>query len=166
MFGRSPRRQAVEETRAAAADSLATTTADLRALLDEVSAAALTVYALHGLPCAPGHYRQPPGTADWEHLGDALSAEEKWALLDRGPAGQGWRYASLEQIGARAVVADVRYASGLLSACQGLRQRLKDGTPLSPQDLADAVRLGATWRRLTDAVQTRSDLRFQAPDEG
>ena len=138
---------------------------DLRRMLGEVETAALAVYAFHGLPHAPGHYRQAPGAETWEHLAVALSPAEKWALLEQHPASQGWRYASLEQIGARSDIPDVRYASGLLSACQGLRQRLDEGMALSAQDVADAIRLGAAWRRLADASQTRTPLKFQNPDQ-
>ncbi|MNF18069.1 hypothetical protein D3C80_2219470 [compost metagenome] len=53
-----------------------------------------------------------------------------------------------------------------MSACQGLRLRLETGMALSAQDLADAIRLGAAWRRLTEGAQSRSDLIFTAPDEG
>lgn len=131
---------------------------DLRRLLDEVDAAAQAVYAIHHLPGAPGHYRQPVGAETWEHLAAYLSPAEKWALLDQDPTDQGWRYASLEQIGAQSAFADVRYASGLLSACRGLRSRLDGGMALSAQDVADAIRLGAAWRRLADGDQSRPRL--------
>ena len=36
---------------------------------------------------------------------------------------------------------------------------------LSAQDVADAIRLGAAWRRLADAGQTRTPLKFQNPDQ-
>lgn len=138
----------------------------LRALLDRVDAAALAVYAFHQLPSRPGHYRQAPGLGTWEHLGNDLTPAQKWALMDVGPTEQGWRYSSLEQLGARSPVADVRYASSLLAACQGLRQRLDEGAPLTAQDVADAIQLGAAWRRLSEVNQTRSHLKFLAPDEG
>lgn len=168
MFRRPPRPQhAVEETNRDASRLLAPeASSDLRALLDEVDAAALDVYALHGLPSAPGHYRQARDGGAWVHLGGALSPGEKWELLNQHPVNQGWRYASLELLGSRSTIPDVRYASALLSACQGLRLRLDTHMAPSPQDLADAIRLGAAWRRLTESVQSRSDLTFTAPDEG
>ncbi|MFK0298059.1 hypothetical protein ACIQTU_02455 [Brevundimonas sp. NPDC090276] len=168
MFLRPPRsRPAVEEAHGDAASPLLTPeeSDDLRALLDEVDAAALAVYALHDLPSAPGHYRQAPDSGAWEHLGGALSPAEKWDLLNQHPINHGWRYASLERLGARSTIPDVRYASGLLAACQGLRLRLDTHMALSSQDLADAIRLGAAWRRLTEGVRSRSDLTFTAPDE-
>ena len=168
MFRRPPRpRRAVEEADSNPVGPSLTpdTSDDLRVLLDEVDAAARAVYALHGLPSIPGHYRQAPESDAWEPLGAALSPAEKWTLLDQHPLNQGWRYASLEQLGQRSTIPDVRYASALMSACQGLRLRLETGMALSAQDLADAIRLGAAWRRLTEAGQSRSDLIFTAPDE-
>ncbi|HUH09023.1 MAG TPA: hypothetical protein VLZ73_00595 [Brevundimonas sp.] len=168
MFRRpSRRRHAAEEARIDIDRSSppSAATDDLHPLLDEIESAALAVYALHGLPHAPGHYRQAPGTDAWEHLGHSLSPADKWTLLNQRPADQGWRYASLEQIGGRSPLGAVRHASGLLAACQGLRQRLNENTPLSAQDVADAIRLGAVWRRLLDASQPRSHLQFLAPDE-
>ncbi len=168
MFRRPPRRQAsVEEGGAVAASSQPSEARDdLRGLLDQVEATALGVFALHGLPSASGHYRQPPGSERWEHLAHALTPAEKWALLDENPTDQGWRYASLEQIGARSTIADVRHASGLLSACRGLRLRLDESTAPSPQDVADAIRLGVTWRRLAESGSSaRTPLQFHSPDQ-
>jgi hypothetical protein len=50
----------------------------------------------------------------------------------------------------------------VLAACRGLRQRLTDAEPITPQDLADAIRLGAAWRRL-DAENAASPLLFEPP---
>ena len=160
MFRRPPRRQtSVGESGAVAAASPESGD-DLRDLLAEVETAALSVLADHGLPGVPGHYRQTPGSDEWEHLGDDLSPTEKWALLDQRPSD---RYASLEQIGARSSIAEVRYASGLLSACKGLRLRLDEGMTLSAQDVADAIRLGVAWRRLGENdASLRSPLRFHS----
>src|SRR5690606_6724502 len=56
-----------------------------------------------------------------------------------------------------------RRAAAVLAACAGLRQRLTEAEPISPQDLADAIRLGAAWRHL-DAESVASPLLFQAPE--
>jgi len=167
VFRRPSRRQtAIEEGGAVAALSQSPEAGDdLRGLLTQVEATALGVYALHGLPSIAGHYRKSPGSEQWDHLGHALSPSEKWALLDQHPAEPGWLYASLEQIGARSPIADVRFASGLLSACQGLRLRLDEGVTLNAQDVADAIRLGAAWRRLTENDCPRTSLRFHRPDQ-
>ena len=169
MFRRPSRRQAsvekIVDDRVASPPS-SDANGNLRALLDEVDATALAVYAVHDLPSTPGHYRRSPDGAAWEHLGAALSPAEKWAMLEEHPTDQGWRYASLEQIGARSDIAAVRYASGLLSACQGLRLRLDEGMAISAQDVADAIRLGAAWRRLmADTGPGRSHLKFLAPED-
>lgn len=80
-------------------------------------------------------------------------------MIQAAPSEEGWRFASLDGIGARSTIPEIRHASAVLAACRGLRQRLTDAEPITPQDLADAIRLGA-WRRL-DAESAASPLLFQ-----
>lgn len=122
---------------------------DLLAELTIVEAAARQVYTRHGLPDQPGHYRRTGEDATWEKIADRLSPTEKWALMEAAPAQAGWRFSSLEGIGARSDVAEVRRAAALLEACRGLRQRLTGDALISPRDLVDAIRLGAAWRQLS-----------------
>lgn len=122
---------------------------DLLAELAVMEAAARQVYARHGLPDQPGHYRRTGEGAAWEKIADRLTPAEKWAIMETAPAQAGWRFSSLERIGAQSDVAEVRRAAALLDACRGLRQRLTEDAPISPQDLVDAIRLGAAWRRLS-----------------
>lgn len=138
---------------------------DLLTLLAAIERSALELYARHGLPHAPGHYRRRQEDEVWELLGEDLKAAERWAMVD---VGDGWRYASLEALGAHAAHAEVRQASAMLSACKGLRQRLAGRAPVTAQDLADSIRLGAAWRarEATPALPgDGSPLSFQRIDE-
>lgn len=116
---------------------------DLLTLLTAIEQSALDIYARHGLPRAPGHYRRRREDEAWELLGEDMDVAARWAMVD---VGDGWRYASLEALGAHAAQVEVRQASAMLSACKGLRQRLAGRAPVTPQDLADSIRLGAAWR--------------------
>ena len=129
---------------------------DLLAELTVVEAAARQIYARHGLPDQPGHYRRAGEDAAWDKIADRLTPTEKWAIMETAPAQAGWRFSSLEGIGARSEVAEVRRAAALLEACRGLRQRLTGDAPITPQDLVDAIRLGAAWRQLSGHEPTRS----------
>ena len=138
----------------------------VESLLAEVAAieaAACEVYGRHGLPAQPGQYRRRGDDGVWERLSDRLSPAEKWALIQTAPPEEGWRFASLDGLGARSSVPEVRRAAAVLAACAGLRQRLTEAEPISPQDLADAIRLGAAWRHL-DVESVASPLLFQAPE--
>lgn len=140
---------------------------DLRALLQGIEQAALGLYARHGLPTAPGHYRSRAPDVEWEALGTHLSAADRWAMINDS-AESGWRYASLEGLGARSEHADARQASAILSACNGLRQRLA-GRTITAQDLADSIRLGAAWLSLDAAAASapgsNTPLAFRPPDD-
>ncbi|WP_278069849.1 hypothetical protein [Brevundimonas sanguinis] len=158
LFG-SPAKVAIEP-RSADADA----SRDLLEQIAGLERAAATVYARHGLPDQPGQYRRKGDAGSWERLSETMSPADKWSLVQSAPAGEGWRFASLSGLGARSDIAEVRQAAAILSACQGLRQRLTAQTPISPQDLADAIRLGAAWRRLgqraEDSNDTTPPLRF------
>lgn len=168
MFGRLGRRRS--ETQSGRANDLPqTSTDDLFALLQAIEAAAGEIYGRHGLPQRPGHYRRSAGSPVWEPLGDALSPTEKWALINAAPEGERWRYAAYEALGAYSDRPAARQASALLAACQGLRQRLTEKAVITPQDLADSIRLGEAWRRLVeDAAYDEAmlePLHFLPPDE-
>ncbi|HEY1071598.1 hypothetical protein [Brevundimonas sp.] len=171
MFGRLGRRRS-ESSGERPSERAETTTAidDLLDLLRMIEAAAGAVYGRHGLPQRPGHYRRSADSHAWEPLGDALSPAEKWALIDAAPKGGRWRYAAHETLGAHSDIAAVRQASALLAACQGLRKRLADRAIISPQDLADSIRLGQAWRRLVEdggqGAPAAAPLHFLPPDEG
>lgn len=171
MFGRLGRRRAESlGERSNERPEAAASTDDLLTLLRAIEAAAGEVYGRHGLPQRPGHYRRPADSDAWEPLGDALSPAEKWTLIDTAPEGGRWRYAAYEALGARSDVPAVRQASALLAACQGLRQRLAERSLISPQDLADSIRLGEAWRRLAEdaghSEPAATPLHFLPPDEG
>ncbi|MND69310.1 hypothetical protein [uncultured Brevundimonas sp.] len=169
MFGRFGRRrfEAPAETSASERPDADQSTNDLISLLQTIEAAAAQVYGRHGLPQKPGHYRRPADGGAWQLLGNALTPAEKWTLIGAGADGESWRYAAYESLGAHSDIAAVRQASALLAACQGLRQRLADSAVISPQDLADSIRLGEAWRRLAEDVSYDSlaPLHFLPPDE-
>lgn len=169
MFGRFGRRRfasSATEGRDAGPEAAAAT-ADLLSLLQTIEAAAGQVYARHGLPQHPGHYRRPAEGGAWEPLGDALTPAEKWALVEAASDHGSWRYCAHEALGAHSDSPAVRQASAILAACQGLRQRLADHAVITPQDLADSLRLGEAWRRLSDdlghGAPTTAPLHFLPP---
>lgn len=125
---------------------------DLLAQIETIEAAAAEIYARHGLPDQLGYYRRRSHETTWERLTDGLSPEEKWRMVQDAPPDLGWRYASLAQIGAGSAFTEVRHASAILSACHGLRLRLTERLTISPQDLADAIRLGVSWRLLSETA--------------
>ncbi|MET4682252.1 hypothetical protein [Brevundimonas faecalis] len=137
---------------------------DLLTQVETIEAAAAEIYARYGLPDQPGHYRRRSHDTAWERLTNGLLPEEKWRIIQDAPPDLGWRYASLSQIGAGSVFTDVRHASAILSACHGLRLRLTERLTISPQDLADAIRLGVSWRLLSDtAAASQAGAAEQAP---
>jgi hypothetical protein len=174
MMGRFGRRRddrddsrAVVPTRE---QSLATPGEGVDSLLAEIAAietAAAGLYGRHGLPDQPGQYRRRGDEGAWEKVADPRTPAEKWAMIQAAPPEEGWRFASLASLGARSEIAEVRQAAAVLAACRGLRQRLTEETPISPQDLADAIRLGASWRRLSapsDASDDAVPLLFLPPE--
>lgn len=151
-----------DEQAAVPSDALSDGVDSLLAEITAIEAAACDVYGRHGLPAQPGQYRRQGETGAWEKLADQLTPAEKWSMIQAAPPEEGWRFASLDGIGARSTIPEIRHASAVLAACRGLRQRLTDAEPITPQDLADAIRLGAAWRRL-DAESAASPLLFEPP---
>lgn len=170
MFGRFGRRRFEPSAEVSTSErpDADLSTNDLISLLQTIEAAAAQVYGRHGLPQKPGHYRRPIDGGAWQLLGNALTPAEKWTLVGAGADGESWRYTTYEALGAHSDIAAVRQASALLAACQGLRQRLADSAVISPQDLADSIRLGEAWRRLTEDASYNhlASLHFLPPDEG
>lgn len=138
--------------------------AALEAEVAAIEAAAMAVYALHGLPDQPGHYQRRERNAPWERLEDELTPAQRWALIETTPQAEGRRFASHVDLGADASEPEVRRASAVLAACRGLRQTLNDGAGFSAQDLADAIRLGAAWRRLEDEAAAPAARAAPQPD--
>lgn len=136
-------------------------------VMGEVEALALRIYGAHGLPTQAGHYRRGPDAESWVYLGEHVDPDLRWAMVLAMPPEAGWRYATLEDIGRfRNAPADLHAASNLLATCRHLKARLAGREPGHPgDDLETAIRLGADWRALTDALARRgkSRLRLTTP---
>ncbi len=132
-------------------------------LMAQVEAQALRIYGAHGLPTQPGHYRRGPDAEAWLYLGEHVDADLRWAMVLDMPPEAGWRYATLEDIGRfRGAPADLSAASNLLATCRHLKSRLAGREPGHPgDDLETAIRLGADWRALTDALAQRGKSRLK-----
>jgi hypothetical protein len=132
-------------------------------VMAEVEALALRIYGAHGLPTVPGHYRRGPDADAWVFLGEQVDPDLRWAMVLDLPPEAGWRYATLEDIGRfRGAPADLRAASNLLATCRHLKARLAGREPGHPgDDIETAIRLGADWRALTDALVLRGKSRLK-----
>lgn len=132
-------------------------------VMAEVEALALQVYAANGLPTQPGHYRRGPSSSDWLFLGEHIDASMKWAMVLEMPPEQGWRYASLEDLGRYAdASAELRGASHLLEICRHLKARIQGTEPgEAGDDIETAIRLGVEWRALTEALAARGKSRLK-----
>ena len=119
----------------------------LSRLLGEIQAGALAVYDRHGLPTRLGHYVCDPADGEWRFIAERLSPARRFELMLEHPPEQGWRFARLEDLGARhRDHPEVEVASELLNAVSRLRQNRASA---SADDLAEAIRLGQAWRALT-----------------
>lgn len=117
------------------------TDAALERRLAAAEAAALAVYARHGLPVRPGHYRRGPRAARWTWLGESLDPGDRWARVLERPAGRGWRFGTLEAVGADDPRPEVAAAARRLADCRLIRQAVADG---AAQAAAEAlIRLGS-----------------------
>ena len=131
--------------------------------LDEIEAGALDIYAKAGLPTQAGHYRHAPDTDGWVLVAARLTPQERFALALEHPPEQGWRFARLEDLGARSDREDLRAASRLLGDIARLRASRRE--VLTRDHLLTAMELGAAWRALRDAQPIRaSRLSLSVPD--
>lgn len=132
-------------------------------LVREVEETAFRIYADHGLPTRPGHYQRGPDDAEWTWLAEELAAEIRWAMVLERPPEQGWRYAMLEDIGRfRGASPELLGAAALLATCRHLKSRLQGRTAGDPgEDIQAAIRLGADWRALQDAMAWRETARLK-----
>lgn len=143
----------------------------IRLLLDEVEAAALSVYRSHGLPTQIGQYARSARSKAWKFVAEELNAEERWALFLANDSGKGWRFSSLEDLGLMEAggSSELRKASDLLTACRTLRASLAGrGTTSRADDIETAIRLGSEWRMIELAVTRVRDgsLKLGKPRRG
>ena len=122
--------------------------------LAEIEAGALEIYAQAGLPTQPGHYRRDPDTGDWVFIARYIEPSERFALALRYPPEQGWRFARLEDLGARSDREDVQAAARLMADVANLQAFRR--TVLTQEHLLTAMELGAAWRALRDAQAFRT----------
>ncbi|WP_426038442.1 hypothetical protein [Brevundimonas sp. DC300-4] len=129
----------------------------------EVEASALQVYADHGLPTQHGHYQRAPGAPEWTWLAEELPAELRWAMVLERPPEQGWRYATLEDIGRfPGASGELLAAANLLAECRHLKDRLTGREPGEPgDDIQTAIRLGFEWHALKDAMAWKEKARLK-----
>lgn len=131
--------------------------------LNEIEAGALEVYEQAGLPTTPGHYRQEPKSDVWTLIGARITPEEKFALAMEHPVEDGWRFARLEDLGARSTRSDLRAASGRLNEIAELRAARRG--VLTGDHLLIAMELGGAWRALRDMQALKaSRLTLTPPD--
>lgn len=135
----------------------------------KVEKLALQVYSDHHLPTQPGHYRRGPSADGWVFLGEHVDAEARWSMLLASPPEQGWRYATLEDIGRfPGAPPELQAASNILSTCRHLKGRLLGREPGEPgDDIQTAIRLGIDWRELQDLMTWRetSKLKLTTPTD-
>ncbi|WP_395944138.1 hypothetical protein [Brevundimonas sp.] len=135
----------------------------LASALDEIEAGALEVYAAAGLPTQPGHYRKDPNAADWTFIGASVSPEDRFALVLAHTSDAGWRFARLQDLGARSGRPDLVAASRLLNEIADLRVARRG--VLTDDHLLAAMELGGAWRALRDSRARRaSRLTLTVPD--
>lgn len=138
-------------------------------IMAKVEKLALQVYGDHHLPTEPGHYRRGPKGDGWVYLGEHVDAEIRWAMVLQHPPEEGWRYATLEDIGRfPGASTELLAAANLLSTCRHLKSRLLGREPGNAGDDIDtAIRLGVDWRELQDLVNwgEKSKLRLTRPSD-
>ena len=124
--------------------------APIGSLLAEIEQDALAVYAEHGLPTRRGHYARAPGDGEWQFVAERMEVEDRWALIEEYPPDQGWKFATLPDLGLHAAEPEaLKIAARLLSGTGALRRSMRGGEVLGPGETLDAaVRLGAEWQGL------------------
>ncbi len=122
--------------------------------LTEIEAGAIEVYARAGLPTAPGHYRKPPDGDAWTFIAATLRPEARFALTLEHPAEMGWRFARLQDLGARSDRPDLKAASRLLNDIAELRSARRG--LLTQEHLLVAMELGGAWRALRDSKAVKA----------
>jgi hypothetical protein len=132
-------------------------------IMAKVEKLALQVYADNHLPTQPGHYRRGPSADAWVFLGEHLDAEVRWAMILSNSPEDGWRYATLEDIGRYPGASlELQAASNLLATCRHLKSRLLGREPGEPgDDIETAIRLGVDWRELQDLISWRETARLK-----
>lgn len=129
----------------------------------EIEDTALQVYAAHGLPVRHGHYQRGPGALEWTWLAEDLPADIRFAMILERPPEHGWRYATLEDLGRYpGASGELRAAAGLLGDCRHLKDRLSGREPGDRGgDIQTAIRLGAQWHALKDAMAWKEKARLK-----
>ena len=133
-------------------------------LLDQIEERAISVYAEHGLPQRQGLYMKSQRAKHWKFLAATLSPEERWDLMLTHPLKDGWRFASLEELGRQHPGASPRLiqAADILASCKHFRPRLKHALADANEDFERAVYLGRNWHDVTlSSVPGTVRLRFQ-----
>lgn len=128
-------------------------------MLDRICDDALVVYADHDLPTLPGHYARAPGQSRWTFVAERLSPEDRWAMLAQYPPQDGWRFASLEDLGRDAKDEQLAAAARILGHARAIA-RPDPRDPLQAT-LERAVALGAEWQALTS--DTAPDIQVAPP---
>lgn len=126
----------------------------LEVALAEIEIGALEVYARAGLPTEAGHYRKPPDADAWTFIDAKLSPEARFALTLEHPAEMGWRFARLQDLGARSDRPDLQAASRLLNDIADLRAARRG--LLAEDHLLIAMELGGAWRALRDSKAVKA----------
>lgn len=126
----------------------------LEIALAEIEADALEVYARAGLPTEPGHYRKPPDVDAWTFIAATLPPEARFALTLEHPPERGWRFARLQDLGARSDRPDLQAASRLLNDIADIRTARHD--LLTQDHLLVAMELGGAWRALRDSKAVKA----------
>lgn len=121
-------------------------TDDLGDLFDRIQADALSMYAERGLPTEPGHYARGPGQPEWRLVAHDLTPSERFAMIDRYPSSEGWRFARLHDLGRHSQDHDLRAASALLEQID--RLRTPDTHEPAERLMERAILLGAAWEAL------------------
>jgi hypothetical protein len=122
--------------------------------LAEIEAGALEVYAKAGLPTEAGHYRKPPDADQWSFISDRITPEARFALALEHPVERGWRFARLQDLGARSDRPDLRAASRLLNDIAALRAARRG--VMTEDHLLAAMELGGAWRALRDSKAVKA----------